>query len=189
MNFHNILKLSLYANLFLFPDYMGENVMLLLQRLDRKDLRGICDKFRLKKTIKTKEEMVKCLLKYSNTQSSLTIHKSTKDLLMEEVQRRMGRCMRVSEAFRNAFDSMYMLGTFTNPKFKKVEDYFKLYPKVIFPTFPIDEYTIFSSRSDFIGYVYIFLHFTSKDAFLSFDNEFDNKQGKMLKYQIYRSKN
>ncbi|XP_018576178.1 fanconi-associated nuclease 1 isoform X2 [Anoplophora glabripennis] len=135
--------------------YMDESVQYLLQHLDNIDLRGICDKFRLKKTLSTKEEMVRYLLKYSKTQSTLTIQKSTNQLLLEEIERRMGRCIRLSEAFHNAFYSTYALGTFVNGMFLNITDYFSiiLWKKAEFPDYPIDEYVIFSSRNDFVSYI------------------------------------
>lgn len=99
--------------------------------------------------------MISHLLKYSNTQFTLTVQKTTKDLLKDEIQRRMGRCMRVSEFFKNAFYSTFVLGTYTNPRFSSISEYFHsvLYQKVMFPEYSINDYIIFSSRNDFIRYV------------------------------------
>lgn len=99
--------------------------------------------------------MIKHLLKYTNNQCTLTVHKTTKTLLMDEIQRRLGRCMRVSKNFLDAFYSIYTLSTYTNPRFSSMKDYFNsmLYLKVQVPEYDINDYTIFNSRNDFIRYV------------------------------------
>ncbi|KAJ8921377.1 hypothetical protein NQ315_002993 [Exocentrus adspersus] len=146
----------LEINKIIDTEYIKDDSIIdLLQRLDNSDLKSICDQFRLKKTLVKKGAMVESLLRYCSTQSTLTLSKTTKDLLKDEIQRRMGKSMRVSETFYDAFYSTYVLATFTNSRFTNLQDYvdFVLRHKVAFPEYRIDDYVVFSSKTDFVMYV------------------------------------
>ncbi|KAJ8921376.1 hypothetical protein NQ315_002992 [Exocentrus adspersus] len=157
-------------------NYLEDDMQHLLECLDTSDLSGICDKFKLPKTAKKSTvtnpdssdgrsnpdksklqtskrlTIISNLLKCFSSSSSLS---NTKNMLMDEIKYRMSKSMRISEAFYNAFFTTYVLATYTNPRLSNVQEYFTgmLKNNVVFPVYPIDNYTVFSTRNDFLEYI------------------------------------
>ncbi|KAJ8932030.1 hypothetical protein NQ314_015003, partial [Rhamnusium bicolor] len=136
-------------------DFTKEDTRALLELLDPNDLKNIRDTFRLKKTLVTKQDIINGLLKCCSTQSTLTPKKSTHDLLMQEIELKLGHSVRLSENFHDAFHRTYVLATFANPAFSKMTDYFNniLHLNIKFPDYPVENYTtIFYTRDEFLRY-------------------------------------
>ncbi|XP_018574722.1 uncharacterized protein LOC108913631 isoform X2 [Anoplophora glabripennis] len=138
-------------------EYQTEHEVVLLNQLSKDNLIKICDDLE-KEGLKIYNRH-KPNEKLDNKKLIVNIHSNCNtqykiDLLKRKIQNRMGKCMRINENFRQIFYSVYLLGTYTNPRFSKMEDYFKsmLVDKDTFPQYPVDEYVIFASWADFRSY-------------------------------------
>lgn len=121
------------------------------------DIQEIYNKFKLKRA-NSKEERIKNLVKFCSTQSMLISSKSSKDLLLKEVEKRMGKCIKIRKEFQDSFYNIYLLATFTNTAFSNIGDYFTniFALKIALPTFKVEEYKMFVNRSEFLRYTLIF---------------------------------
>ncbi|CAG9815462.1 unnamed protein product [Phaedon cochleariae] len=136
-----------------------QDLLTLLNDLSKVQLKSICDKFKMLKTLTSKstmrkEDIIQSLLKYCNTQSTL-LKKTAKDLLMEEVERQMEYCVKLNDSFRETFYNAYILGTFTNPAFDDIRDFFNnmLNFRTVFPEYKVEDHMVFSSKDEFKSYV------------------------------------
>ncbi|KAG5890542.1 hypothetical protein JTB14_028293 [Gonioctena quinquepunctata] len=135
-------------------DFKTEKIHNLLRFLDHSSVKSICETFKVKRTLKTKEDMIPALLKFCNTQSTLTFSKSAKDLILEEIELKLGKCVKLKESFREAFYRVFLLGTFTNYDSLNIQDYFRneLYTKTAYPEYKVEDYVVFYSRNEFLSY-------------------------------------
>ncbi|KAG5893595.1 hypothetical protein JTB14_019266 [Gonioctena quinquepunctata] len=158
-------------------DFKNETIYNLLTSLDHSHVKSICEKFKVKsicekykvksicekskeKSIcekskvnpipKGKEDMITALLKFCNTQSTLV---NAKDLLLDEIQLKMGKCVKLKESFREAFHKVFLLGTFTNYGSFKIQDYLQneLHTKTVYPEYKVEDYVVFYSRNEFLS--------------------------------------
>ncbi|CAH1975641.1 unnamed protein product [Acanthoscelides obtectus] len=132
-----------------------ENVLFLLNTLDRVDIRDICDAFKLNGKNKKKKEMIALLRKYGNTQCTLTSKKTSSDLLLEKVKDKMGAAIKMNDGFRKAFYRLYTLATFSNIAFANISDFFNkiLHNGVAIPEYDVSETLVFWGPSEFDSYV------------------------------------
>lgn len=149
--------------IFKFLDCSKEDLSYLLNLLDMHDIQDIYNKFKLKR-VNSKEERIKNLIKFCSSQSMLISSKSGKDLLLKEVEKRMGKCVRIKKEFQNSFYNIYLLATFTNTAFSNISDYFTniFGLKIAFPSFNLGNYNMFVKRCEFLRYslCYFFLTFS-----------------------------
>ncbi|VEN39500.1 unnamed protein product [Callosobruchus maculatus] len=133
----------------------SEDVPHLLQILDCADLRSICNTFKLNNRVTKKEEMIKLLLKYCNTQCTLTSGKSSRHLLLERIKDMMGASIKVKDQPRLAFYRLYTMATFSNAAFEDIQDFFKhmIYTGLRFPEYDVAEALVFWNRNEFLDYV------------------------------------
>nr|XP_023018348.1 fanconi-associated nuclease 1-like [Leptinotarsa decemlineata] len=134
-------------------DFSKEDVSNLLNDLDLVSVRSICEKFKLKNKLTSKKDMKYALLRFCETQSTLTFKKSAKDLILQEILLKMGDTVRLKNKVREAFYKVFLLGTFTNSALD-VQNFFKtmLHTKPAFPEYRIEGYHVFYSRAEFQRY-------------------------------------
>ncbi|KAG5890547.1 hypothetical protein JTB14_028298 [Gonioctena quinquepunctata] len=61
-------------------DLKNEKIHNLLRSLDHSSVKSICEKFKVKRTLTTKVDMITALLKFCNTQSTLTFTRTAKEV-------------------------------------------------------------------------------------------------------------
>ncbi|CAH1118974.1 unnamed protein product [Phaedon cochleariae] len=140
-------------------DIYKDELPILMNDLNKVQMKSICEKFRILKTgtsksLIKKENMMQCLLKYCNMPST-SLTKSAKDLIMEEIKRQMGYSVKLNDNFREAYYNVFILGTFTNPVFDNVNDFIDIMVnhKTAFPEYKLEDYVVFYTREEFVSYV------------------------------------
>lgn len=145
---------SKFFNIYVPTDYGNEDLFTLLNLLDWNDVHKICNAFKFKR-VATKEERIRILLKYCSTGCTLVSTKTSRDLVMRQVKLKLGRCFKVKKEFQHKFYNIYLLATFMNPAFSNIDDYLTNIQglKIYLPTYTVEDYSVFYSRSEFLRFV------------------------------------
>lgn len=156
---NNIIFLNILVQSRLyFLDYKKENLKVLLEHLSKPDIIKICIALRIRSPTKStraankKEDLIEQILKACRTRTLLTITSSTEDLVRLEIIKNLGKhVVKIKDDFKNSFNRVYILATFTNPHMDDIDQFFKqmMHDNILFPEYDVTEYPVFYSQSEF----------------------------------------
>ncbi|CAH1278041.1 unnamed protein product [Diabrotica balteata] len=150
----NVIKIFnfLKENKFVDTDYKQDSVESLLEQLPTKDVKNICLNLKIKANV-TKYKMIETLLHRCRRQPTLCGIKSTSNIILEEIIKKMGvYAVRINDSFKKHINHVYLLATFTNTRFQNIEDFLRRDLKRDFPDFVPENYKVFSGREEFLRY-------------------------------------
>lgn len=96
--------------------------------------------------------MIGIIVKHCKTQCTLTFAKSMKDVVLEEIRKKLGYCVKINAAYQEAFHNAFIMATLTNPALWEISDFFNVImgQKWHFPDYAVQDYPIFASRKEFL---------------------------------------
>ncbi|CAG9832759.1 unnamed protein product [Diabrotica balteata] len=149
----NVIKIFnfLKENKFVDTDYKQDSVESLLKQLPTKDVKNICLNLKIKAD-STKYKMIETLLNRCKRQPTICGIKSTSNIILEEITKKMGNAIRINDSFKKHINHVYLLATFTNTRFQNIEDFLQRDLKCDFPAFLPENYKVFSGREEFLRY-------------------------------------
>ncbi|KAF2904581.1 hypothetical protein ILUMI_01601 [Ignelater luminosus] len=145
----------LSANGFVQNDFSQEPCFELLNNMLAKDLKDICNSFKLKSSSKRKLDLIEKLLTNCNSQRTLTFTKSTEEILRERIKEKMGYCIKLHPDMYKLFYKLHLLYTFTTSDFNTTSDLYLFLSRaenkdIIIPKYKINvDVKVFSSISEF----------------------------------------
>lgn len=132
-------------------DWIKEDVTTLLNILSYQRVQEICSNLGI--LGKTKKDMITNLLQYCNNQKTLPFCKPSKEIVLEKILKKLGKyVIKIKDTYKNAFYSVYLLGTFTNPKFQDKKQYFRIIQESDYPDYTVQDHIVFYTRADFESY-------------------------------------
>lgn len=120
-----------------------------------KDLKDICDSFKLRTPTQRKPDLIQKLVANCNNQTTLTFSRTTEEILRERIKDKMGYCVKLHPNLYKLFYKIHLLYTFTTSDFNTTSDLYLFLSKIEYKDITIPNYKIntdvkvFSSVSEF----------------------------------------
>lgn len=157
MNNHEILNMlkCLRNNGFVLTDYSLEPIDQLLNLLSVKEIREICDSFKLKAKPNKKLELIEYLLTSCRKQTTLTLSKSSHQILRDRINDKLGTCVKLSEKLYYLLYRIHLLYTLGSSEFSKPHNLYQFIDSIengniVIPEKLIDTSPLFESRNEFL---------------------------------------
>lgn len=151
LNMHTCLG----SNGFILTDYSMEPVEQLLNLLSVKEIREICDSFKLKFKNCSKSQLIDYLLQNCSKQTTLTLRKNSNQILRDRIREKLGNCVKLSEKLYDLLYRVHLLYALGSSEFSKPHDLYQFIDRIenmdiILPEYTVDTSPIFNSREEFI---------------------------------------
>ncbi|KAF5274629.1 hypothetical protein FQR65_LT04329 [Abscondita terminalis] len=141
---------------FVDIDYSSEPIESLLNGMLVGDIKKMCLKFKLcSNSRSTKDIMIGKLLVFINRQTTLTSSKTSKDIVLNDIQQSLGPCVKINTELCKVLHKIHLLYKFVSFDFENVHDLYQFMEQIkdgtiIMPQITINEnYEVFSSISSF----------------------------------------